>query len=107
MRLWEYDRVEGIASPAFDINKDGRQFTSAMLGFLWMNEEQLGFDPTILISDGKRYIEIVRNGETERLIFDEPMKRARCIAGRAGKHPLKGHLQTPRHQRLVAVPGAR
>ena len=39
MRLWEYDRVGGIASSAFDINKDGRQFTSVMLEFLWMNEE--------------------------------------------------------------------
>ena len=83
MRLWEYDRVGGIASSGFDINKDGRQFASAILGFLWMNEEQLGFDPTILTSDGKRYIEIVRNDETERLIFDEPIKRARCVAGRA------------------------
>lgn len=83
MRLWEYDRVGGIASLPFDINKDGLQFTSAMLGFLWMNEEQLGFDPTILTSDGKRYIEIVRNDQTERLILDELIKRARCIAGRA------------------------
>ena len=83
MRLWEYDRVGGIASSAFDINKDGRQFTLVMLGFLWMNEEQLGFDPTILMSDGKQYIEIVRNDETERLIFEEPMRRARCVAGRA------------------------
>ena len=46
-----------------------------------MNEERLRFDPTILILDGKRYIEVVRNGQTERLILDEPMKRARCIAG--------------------------
>jgi len=83
MRLWEYDRVGGIASLPFDINKDGLQFTSAMLGFLWMNEEQLGFDPTILTSDGKRYIEVVRNDQTERLILDELIKRARCVAGRA------------------------
>jgi hypothetical protein len=48
MRLWEFDRVGGIASPPFDINKDGQQFVSVMLGFLWMNQEQLGFDPTIV-----------------------------------------------------------
>jgi len=83
MRLWEYDRVGGVASSPFDINKDGLQFTSAMLGFLWMNEEQLGFDPTILISDGKRYIKVVRNDQTERLILDELIKRAPCVAGRA------------------------
>ena len=83
MRLWEYDRVGGIASSPFDINKDGLQFTSAMLGFLWMNEEQLGFDPTILTSDGKRYIEIVRNDQTERLILNKLIKRVRYIASRA------------------------
>jgi hypothetical protein len=48
-----------------------------------MNEEQLGFDPTILMSEGKRYVEIMRNGEKERLIIDELMKRAPCVAGRA------------------------
>jgi len=45
-----------------------------MLGFLWINEEQLRFNPTILILDGKWYIEIVYNGQTERLIFDKVIK---------------------------------
>jgi hypothetical protein len=45
MRLWEFDRLGGIASTRFDINQEGLQFVSAVLGFLWMNEEQLGFDP--------------------------------------------------------------
>ena len=83
MRLWEFDRMGGIASAPFDINKDGLRFVSAVLGYLWMNEEQLGFDPTILASDGKRYIKIVRNNQTERLVLDELMKRAPCIVGRA------------------------
>lgn len=83
MRLWEFDRVEGFASSPFDINKDGLQFVSAVLGYLWMNDEQLGFDPTILASDGKRYIDIIRNDQTERLVLDEFMKRAPCVAGRA------------------------
>ena len=47
MRLWEFDRVGAIASPPFDINKDGLQFVSVMLGYLWMDEGQLGFDPSI------------------------------------------------------------
>jgi hypothetical protein len=34
MRLWEFDRLGGIASEQFDINKDGLQFVSAVLGFL-------------------------------------------------------------------------
>ncbi|KOC17685.1 hypothetical protein AFLA70_482g000711 [Aspergillus flavus AF70] len=42
MRLWEFDRVGAMASSSFDINKDGLQFVSAMLGFLTMNDEQLG-----------------------------------------------------------------
>jgi hypothetical protein len=83
MRLWEFDRLGGIASQKFDINQDGERFVYTIIGFLWMNEECLGFDPTIISSEGQRYIEIERNGEPERLIIDELMKRAPCVAGRA------------------------
>lgn len=83
MRIWEFDRLGGIASERFDVNEDGLRFVSTVLGFLWMNQEELGFDPTIITADGRRYIEIKRNGQRERLIIDEVMKRAPCIAGRA------------------------
>ncbi|KAI0838489.1 hypothetical protein F5Y06DRAFT_268211 [Hypoxylon sp. FL0890] len=83
MRIWEFDRLGGIASDQFDINQDGLRFVSTILGFLWMNEEQLGFDPTIITSGGIRYVEIERNGQHERFIFDGVMRRAPCIAGRA------------------------
>ncbi|KAG8664734.1 uncharacterized protein FPOAC1_013514 [Fusarium poae] len=83
MRVWAFDRLGGIASEQFDINKDGRQFVSTILGFLWMNEEQLGFDPTIMTANEERFIEVDRNGSTERIIIDEVMQRAPCIAGRA------------------------
>lgn len=83
MRIWEFDRLGGIASERFDINKDGLQFVSTILGFLWMNEEQLGFDPTIITNSGQQFIEIERNGQTERLIIDKLMKRAPCVSGRA------------------------
>ncbi|XXH05277.1 hypothetical protein Hte_011702 [Hypoxylon texense] len=83
MRIWEFDRLGGIASDQFDINQDGLRFVSTILGFLWMNEEQLGFDPTIITSEGVRYVEIERDGRRERLIFDGVMRRAPCIAGRA------------------------
>jgi len=83
MRLWEFDRLGGIGSAKFDINQHGLRFVSIILGFLSMNEEQLGFDPTIITADGKRFIQIERNGQQERLIIDELMKRAPCIAGRA------------------------
>ncbi|RMD42106.1 hypothetical protein DV735_g2981, partial [Chaetothyriales sp. CBS 134920] len=83
MRIWVFDRLGGIASEGFDINKDGLQFVSTILGFLWMGEEELGFDPTFMTANGQQFIEIERNGSKERLIIDEVMKRPRCIAGRA------------------------
>lgn len=100
MRLWEFDRLGGIASEQIDINKKdgGLHFVTTILGFLWMNEEALGFDPTIIRSGGEQYIEIERDGRTERLIIDEVMKRARCIAGRATtcwKAHRKEDPQTP------------
>ncbi|KAH7114560.1 hypothetical protein B0J13DRAFT_656314 [Dactylonectria estremocensis] len=45
-----------------------------------MNEDEVGFDPTIITSGGERYIETERDGQTENLIIDEVMKRAPCIA---------------------------
>lgn len=83
MRIWAFDRLGGIASERFDINKDGLWFVSTILGFLWMSEEQLGFDPTIITANGQQFIEIEREGRRERLILDEVMRPARCIAGRA------------------------
>jgi hypothetical protein len=83
MRLWIFDRLGAIASEQFDINEDGLQFVSVMLGFLWMNEEQLGFDPTIITVGDKRYIEIERENGKERLIIERLIKRVPCVAGRA------------------------
>jgi Fungal protein kinase len=83
MRLWEFDRLGGIASSPFDINTEGQQFVSAVLGYLWMNNEQLGFDPTISEENGRRYIKITRNGKPERLIIDKLIKRHLSVAGRA------------------------
>lgn len=98
MRIWEFDRLGGIASEHFDVNEDGPQFVFTILGFLWMSEEELGFDPTIVTANDKRFIEIQRDGSTERLIIDKVMQRARCIAGRATtcwKAHREGHPQTP------------
>ncbi|KAJ6102052.1 hypothetical protein N7486_004479 [Penicillium sp. IBT 16267x] len=83
MRIWAFDRLGGVASERFDINEDGLQFLFTILGFLWMTEEQCGFDPTIITEDGERFIDIERNGQTERLILKRLMNRAPCIAGRA------------------------
>lgn len=97
MRVWKFDRLGGFASEQFDVNADGLQFVSTILGFLWMSSEELGFDPTIMTANGKRFIEIERNGSTERLIIDEVIQRARCIAGRATtcwKAHRDGHPET-------------
>ncbi|CAG7957260.1 unnamed protein product [Penicillium salamii] len=83
MRIWAFDRLGGVASERFDINEDGLQFVSTILGFLWMSEEDCGFDPTIITKDGQRTIEIEQNGQTERLVLERLMTRAPCIAGRA------------------------
>ncbi|KAF6825529.1 serine threonine-protein kinase sgk2 [Colletotrichum plurivorum] len=98
MRVWAFDRLGAIASEQFDINKDGLQFVSTVLGFLCMDEEALGLDPTIMASDNKRFIEIERNSSTERIVIDEVILWARCVAGREvtcwKAHP-EGHPETP------------
>jgi len=53
-----------------------------VLGFPWLSEEQLGFDPTVITAGDKRYIEIERNNRTERLILDKVIKRVPCVTGR-------------------------
>ena len=83
MRVWEFDRLGPIASTPFNINENGPQFVSTILGFLWASEEQLGFDPTVITSDNQRYIEIERDGASERLVIDQVMLRTPCVGGRA------------------------
>ncbi|KAK3363869.1 hypothetical protein B0T25DRAFT_597397, partial [Lasiosphaeria hispida] len=73
VRVWGFDRLGGLASKRFDINEDGSLFVFTALGF----------DPTTRTQNGERLIGINRNGSTERLITDEVMQRARCVAGRA------------------------
>ncbi|KAF3065527.1 hypothetical protein CFAM422_009736 [Trichoderma lentiforme] len=80
MRLWV---IGGIASEQFDISDSNGalEFMFIMLGFLGMDEERLEFDPTIRTSDGKRLMEIKRDGRPERLIIDESL------------HDLAAHLE--------------
>ncbi|RWA14481.1 hypothetical protein EKO27_g553 [Xylaria grammica] len=83
MRLWEFDRLGGIASEGFNINEDGRRFVSIILGFVWMDDETLGFDPTIIKSERQQYIEIRKDTKTERLVLDRLIRPAHSIVGRA------------------------
>lgn len=90
--VWEFDQLGRIASAQFNINREGLQSVSTMPGFLWINEKQLGFGP-------RGYIEIERNGQLDRLVIDEVMKKAPYIAGRATTcwkaHHEGDDLQTP------------
>lgn len=93
--MWEYDRIrEGIASEQIDFNdsNDALEFVATTLGFLCMDEEKLGIDPTIKTSDGKRFIEIERSSRLERLIIDEVIESSHCIAGKATSC-WKAHLE--------------
>ena len=84
MRLWAFDRAGAIASTPFNINKEGARFVMSMLGFLQMDNKELGYDPSIQsTSDGSRFIEIMRDGKPECLILDELMRGASCVVGRA------------------------
>ncbi|KAJ2990197.1 hypothetical protein NUW58_g3071 [Xylaria curta] len=83
MRVWEFDRLGGIASERFNIHEDALQFVATILGFLWMTEEDLGYDPTIRLVDGQQCIEITRKGRKEQLVIDGRIMRIPCVAGRA------------------------
>lgn len=83
MRLWQFDRSGSSGSLSFDINKDGFMFTRVMLGYYLMNDEQLGLDPTIQQLDDKRYVNITREGQVERLILTKLIKKQAMIVGRA------------------------
>lgn len=83
MRLWQFDRSGSSGSLSFDINQDGFMFTRVMLGYYLMNDEHLGLDPTIQQLDGKRYVNITRKGQVERLILTKLIKKQAMIVGRA------------------------
>ncbi|KAI1157319.1 hypothetical protein F5B18DRAFT_666050 [Nemania serpens] len=92
MRLWEFDRLGGIASENFNMNKDGQRFVSTVLGFLWMDDEALGFDPTIIKSENQQYIEIQQDTKTERLILD---KKAYLKGDKSKPFVIKDSWQFP------------
>ncbi|ORX95376.1 hypothetical protein BCR34DRAFT_629032 [Clohesyomyces aquaticus] len=71
MQLWEFDRLGGIASTRFNLN-----------------DEQLGFDPTIITAGDKRYIKIERDNHTERLVINKVMKQKVHQEGDESRTPL-------------------
>ncbi|KAG6238245.1 hypothetical protein E4U24_007204 [Claviceps purpurea] len=92
MRVWLFDRLGGVASEQININTEPLQFIKVILGFLWMSEEDLGFDSsikrpdlTVEGADGrKRYIDIERlDGSKKCIVLDQGILRSPCIVGRA------------------------
>ncbi|KAK0725638.1 hypothetical protein B0H67DRAFT_598797 [Lasiosphaeris hirsuta] len=73
--LADVDRLGGLVSKRLDINKDGYWFMFTVLGFLWINKEDLGFDLTITTENRTRFIEINRNNSTKHLIIDGLIQR--------------------------------
>ena len=83
MRLWHFDRSGACGSSSFDINQDGLAFIRVMLGYYLMTDEQLGLDSTIQGPEGKRYVEIIRDSQVERLVLTKLIKKQAAIVSRA------------------------
>ena len=84
MRLWEFDRLGATTSKAFDIHENGLHFVKILLSFLWMTDEQLGFDPDLMEVDSQRFVKVNKDGKEERLIITEKLRtHSSYVAGRA------------------------
>ena len=84
MRLWEFDRLGATTSEAFDIHQNGLFFVKILLSFLWMNDEQLGFDPGLVEVGSQRFVEVNKDGKEERLIITETLRiHSWYVAGQA------------------------
>ncbi|KAH7111103.1 hypothetical protein B0J11DRAFT_598982 [Dendryphion nanum] len=73
MRLWEFDRLGVIGSTPFDINESPEMFVGTILGCLWMSEEELGFDPTI--------VQALCHGSGDDVLERLPSRRIRSRVG--------------------------
>lgn len=105
MRILEFDRTGMLGSELFDINKDARRFVSVILGLLSMTDEQLGFDPTIKFdptaeSSKRRWIDIKRNDQEERIFLERAILPQPSLIGRATTCWC-GFAKYPRHQPLI------
>ncbi|KAI9802645.1 MAG: hypothetical protein M1825_002667 [Sarcosagium campestre] len=83
MRIWEFDRLGGVASPPFDVHGDTRIFIQVMVAFFFMTEQQLGIDPTIRMDNGQRVVEIIRDEQIEKIVLAKVIHRHHAIASRA------------------------
>ncbi|KAL2889855.1 hypothetical protein HOO65_020397 [Ceratocystis lukuohia] len=92
MRIWLFDRAGGVSSQSFDINKDGKQFVDIMAAFILMDMVHLGFDTTMIHPNGQMFLDINRNGASERIVIDRAISIRNCVSGRATRC-WAGHLE--------------
>ncbi|KAI8623959.1 hypothetical protein F5Y19DRAFT_341753 [Xylariaceae sp. FL1651] len=83
MRLCESDPLGGIASTKFNIHKNGQRLISTILGFLWVDSNDLGFDFTIVKLTDQQHFQVERYVKKERLITDQLVRGPQDIVGRA------------------------
>lgn len=72
-----------------------------MLGCYLMNDEQLGFDLTIHRVDGKRWVEITRNGGNECLFVEGEVRKHPAIIGRSTSCWIAHSGEGPARSRLI------
>lgn len=93
MRVLSFDRTGVLASEAFDIHVESHKFVKVMLGFLGMSRHELGFHPEIqeitpeianeLPLPAQYYMDIMRDGQTERIYFTRLLSHTTSIVCRA------------------------
>lgn len=83
MELWVFDRSGPYSSGEFDIREDHKKFIRALVGYAFMNEEELGLDTFITKRRTKRTIAVDKAGETRRIqIQPKPFVIQRAVVCR-------------------------
>ena len=84
MRLWEFDRLGATSSSPFNVYQHGFLFVRVPLCFLWMSDEQLGFDLDLLQANGPRSVKTTKDGWENRLRNTDSLReQVSSVTGRA------------------------
>ncbi|KAK0712345.1 hypothetical protein B0T26DRAFT_741530 [Lasiosphaeria miniovina] len=75
----------------FDINEEGLRFVSTVLGFLWMNVEELGFDSTFATLNGQRTLRC-RSGYNMLEAHREGQPQIPLVIKDSWQYPERGGL---------------
>ncbi|KAH8109305.1 hypothetical protein DFH11DRAFT_1881400 [Phellopilus nigrolimitatus] len=73
-----FDRAGVISSDRFHIHENPEKFLRVIVGFLFASNTDLGYDPTIVLKDGKGFVTVKdKKYEIERIIYVESSLRGR------------------------------